>query len=304
MNRTLEVAKESYRSSGLERTRSDNFTGGNGNSQPPVIEVLNVDRATSKGGKKVNLGVEEKIVILALEARVGLLLDLEDDITRENTRHLVTLTAELDLVAVLHTTVDVDVEDLALDNGLLTVAALAAVLLADDLTLTVTVRADGLEPLDHGAHLAHHGLHTGAIATRARLDGAFLTAAAITARANDRLLQSQLGDLAAVDILEVDLMHVVNSTGLLGTRVTHTTAEHATETAAAAEELSKEILGTHSSSAGTTFETLLTELVVDLTLLRIGQDFVGMRQFLELLGSFGVVRVLVCEEAEIRECPW
>lgn len=153
--------------------------------------MLNVDATTGKGGQQVDLSLVEQVVALALEAGVRLLLDLEDDITRHHTRHLVTLAAELDLVAVAHTLVDVNVQHLALNNGLLTIALLAAILIADDLTLTVTVGADSLEALDHRTHLAHHGLHTATVAACALLDGTLLTTAAITAGADDGLLQRQ-----------------------------------------------------------------------------------------------------------------
>ena len=119
-----------------------------------------------------------------------LLLDFELNVTGQNAGHLVTLTAEIDLVAGLHASVDVDMQDLPLDNSLLTQTALAAVLVADDLSLTVTVGADRLEALDHGSHLAHHGLRPGTTAASTSLDGTLLTTPAFTLRTNHRLLQS------------------------------------------------------------------------------------------------------------------
>lgn len=257
-----------------------------------------MDAAAGKSSQKVDLGLVEQVVVLALEARVGLLLNLEDNIAWHDTGHLVTLAAELDLVAITYTLVNVNVEHLALHNGLLAVTLLAAVLLADDLTLAIAVGADSLEALDHGTHLAHHGLHTAAIAACARLDGAILTATTFAAGTDDGLLQGQLRDLATVDIFQVNLMHVVNGASLLRASVAHATAEHATEAAAAAEELREQVLGVHTTGAATTFQTLLTILVVDLTLLRVRQNLVGVRQFLELLRGIGVVRVLVCTGAK------
>lgn len=260
--------------------------------------MLNVDGATAKSGEQVDLRLEEQVVLLALETGVRLLLDLEHHVSGHDAGHLVTLATELDLVSVLDTLVDVDVEDLALDNGLLSDAALAAVLLTDDLTLSTAVGADSLEALDHGTHLAHHRLHTGTATAGTRLDGALLTTAAIASRANDRLLQSQLRNLAAVDILQVDLVHVVDGASLLGALVAHATAEHVSETAAAAtEELGKEILGAHATTGTAALKTLLTILVVDATLLGVGQDLVGVGQFLELLGGLRVVAVLVFARA-------
>lgn len=226
--------------------------------------MLDVDGATAESREQVNLSHVEKVVTLALEPRVGLRLDLKHNVSRQDTRHLITITTELDLMSVLDTLVNVDMEHLTLDDGLLTTAALAAVLLADHLTFTVAVGADGLEALDHGAHLAHHGLHTGTTAARAGLDRTFLTTAAIAARADHRLLQSQLRHLAPVDILQVNLVNVVDRPSLLGARVAHATAEHAAERAAAAEELREEVIGSHSAAHATTvLETLLTKLIVE-----------------------------------------
>ena len=143
--------------------------------------MLNVNSATGKRGEQVDLSLVEQVVVLALEPGVGLLLNLEDNITRKHTRHLVTLTAELDLVAVTYTFVDMDVQHLTLNNGLLTIALLATVLVLDDLSLTVTVRAHSLETLNHRTHLAHHGLHTAAVTARALLDSTLLTTTTITA---------------------------------------------------------------------------------------------------------------------------
>jgi len=173
------------REKGKNHTRGDNLAGSDVDGQPPVIKVLNVDSATAERGQKINLGLEEQVVSLALETGVGLLLNLEDNITGENTRHLVTLTTELNLVAIANTLVDVDVKNLTLHNGLLTIALLAAVLVTDDLALTVTVGADSLESLNHRTHLAHHGLHTATIAARALLDSTILTTTTIAARTDD-----------------------------------------------------------------------------------------------------------------------
>ena len=164
-----------------EHTRHDHLARGDVHGQPSVVQVLNVDSTASKRGKQVNLSVVEEVVVFALESRVGLLLDLEDDITGQRAGHLVTLAAELDLVAVTHTFVDMDVQHLTLNNGLLTIALLATVLVLDDLSFTVTVRADSLETLNHRSHLAHHGLHTAAVTASALFDSTLLTTTTITA---------------------------------------------------------------------------------------------------------------------------
>ena len=236
----------------------------------------------------------EKVVILALESGVGLLLNLENNITRHDARKLVTFTAELDLVAILDTTINVDVKDLALDNSLLTMAVAAAVLVTDILSFTIAVGTDSLEALNHGTHLAHHRLHTGTVTASTCLDSALLTTTTVASRTDDGLLESQLGYFAAVDIFQVDLVDVVNGASLLGALIPHTTAEHAAETTAAAEELGEEILRAHSTGTATAFKTLFTKLVVDVTLLRIGENFVRLGHFLECFSGLWVVGVLVC----------
>ena len=164
--------------------------------------MLNVDGTTREGSQKVDFSVVEQIIPLALESCMWLLLNLELHVTRLDAWHLVALTTEVNLGAALHTTVDVYVKDLALDDGLFAVALLALVLLADLFTLAVAVWADSLETLDHGTHLAHHCLHTLAVAARTCLDSALLTTSSIALGADDGLLQGELGNLSAVNVLE------------------------------------------------------------------------------------------------------
>lgn len=249
---------------GKSHTRNDNLARGDVDGHPPIIEVLNVNGTAGKSGKQVDLGLVKQVVTLALEAGVGLLLNLEHDITGHDTRHLVTLAAELNFVAVAHTFVDVNVKNLTLNDGLLAGTLLAAILITDDLSLAVTVGADSLEALDHGTHLAHHSLHTATVAARTLLNSAFLSTAAITATADDGLLESQLGYLTLIDILEVNLVYVVDCAGLLRALVTHATAEHSTEgaAAAAAEELREQILGVHAAATTAVLQAFFTELII------------------------------------------
>lgn len=164
-----------------------------------------------------------------------------------------------------------DVEDLAVDNRLLAEALLAAILVLDNLALAIAVWAHRLEALNHGAHLAHHRLHTVAVTARALLDSALLAATALALGADDGPLEGKLGDLSTVDILKRDVVNVVDRPGLgRAARLVHA-AEHATESATSkattAKELGEEILGRHTTTASTTFETGLAILVIDLALL-------------------------------------
>lgn len=260
--------------------------------------MLNEDGATGKGGNEIDLALVKEVVLLTGEAGVGLLLNNEDNIAGENARCLVTLTAELDLGTALNTTVDVHVEDLAIDDGLLAVALLAAILLLNHLAFTVAVGADSLEALDHGTHLPHHDLGTLTITASAPPDGTLLAATTVALGAEDGALESQLRDLAAVDILKGDVVGVVDSLGLRGGTLLVHAAEHTAETAAEAtttEELSEQVLGSHAATGtSTTLKTGLAILVVDGAFLGVGKDFVCVGDLLELLLGSRVVGVLVC----------
>jgi len=261
--------------------------------------MLNVDLATSQRGEQVDFSVVEEIVVFALESGVGFLLNLEDDIAWFYAGQLIALAAELDLVARLDAAVDVYVQDFSLDDRLLAVALLAAVLVADDFSFALAVGADGLEALDHGAHLAHHVLHAAAIAAGALLNGAVLATDAVALGADDGFLECELGYLAAVDILERDFVDVADCAGFLGAlfaSAAHAAAEHAAKgTAAAAEELREQILGCHAatSSHAALLKAFLAILVVYLALLRVRENFVCVGEVLELVRGLWVVGVLV-----------
>lgn len=238
---------------------------------------------------------------------MGLLLDFENNIASQDARCLVTLTPELNALTTLDATVDVDMQHLPIDNGLLTSALLAAILVLDDLTLSVTIGAGGLESLNHGAHLSHHSLHTVAVTTSAFLDRAFLSTTTLALGANDGTLERQLGDLAAVDILERNLVSVMDCAGFGGALVAHATAaaEHASESAAAAKELGKQVLSGHATTAaGSAIQASLTHLIIDTALLGIGKDFVGMGNLLELVLGLLIAGVLVCKGVSAIAWEW
>jgi hypothetical protein len=251
-----------------------------------------VDHPSRKRGVQVDLSGMNQVVPSSLEARVLLLFDLELYIARLDARNLIPLGLECNLMAIRNAAVNRHVEHLALNDGFLTLALLAAVFVAEDLTLALAVRADRLESLDHGSHLAHHHLHALAVAARASLYGTSLAAAAIAVGADDGLLQGQLRDLAVVDVLEGYLVDVVNGAGFLGARVAHAAAEHASE-ATPSEELGEEIFGAHSAGSALLRQALFAILVVDGALLRIRQDFVGGGNVLEQFRCLGVAWVLI-----------
>ena len=151
--------------------------------------MLNVDSTASQCRDEVDLCLVDEVVLPTGEAGVGLLLDLENDIASEDAGGLITLTTELNLGPAANTAVDVDVEDLAVDYCLLAETLLAAILVLDDLALAAAVRAYRLKALDHGAHLAHHCLHTVTITACAFPDSALLAATTLALGADDGALK-------------------------------------------------------------------------------------------------------------------
>jgi hypothetical protein len=92
-------------------------------------------------------------------------------------------------------------------------------------------------------------------------------------------------------------MKVVNGSNFWRPSLLHT-AHTSEETTTAAEKLREEILG--RDTAGTLIvETFLAILVINLSLLGVLEDFVSMRQILELFGCTRVVGVLVCSVVRI-----
>ena len=108
---------------------------------------------TSECCKKIDFRVEEQIVVLSLEARMWFLFDFELNISREHPGHLVSFASEINFVASLDTFVDMNMKDLALDDGLFPCATFASIFIPDDFALSLAVGADGLKTLDHGSHL-------------------------------------------------------------------------------------------------------------------------------------------------------
>jgi hypothetical protein len=85
----------------------------------------------------------------------------------------------------------------------------------------------------------------------------------------------------------------MNGPGFLGTLFTHATSKHPAETTPTAKELSEQVFGVHSSTTSTTFKTFLSILIVDLTFLRIRQNFIGVGEFLEFFSSIRVRSIFV-----------
>ena len=149
--------------------------------------MLNREFSTGQRSQKVDLGLAEQVVALALEPRVLLFLDDKDDISRLDARRLIALARELDLLAALHSLVDVHLEHFTFLLGFFAVALLASVLRVDDLTRSITVATRLLDLLHHRAELSKRDSNTLTVTRRTLLDGTLLSAESITALAQDRL---------------------------------------------------------------------------------------------------------------------
>ena len=169
-------------------TWANDLAGQNVNAQPSLVKMLDVYLTASQSGQKVNLGLVEEVVVFPLKTRMRFLLYLELHIAGLETRCLVSLASEIDLMTVLHPLVDRYEQYLAFDSCLFTAAFLATILLSYHLTLTLAVWANSLETLDHGTHLSHHSLHTGTVTARAGLDSSLFASTPITCRTYNGLL--------------------------------------------------------------------------------------------------------------------
>lgn len=135
------------------RTRLDDFSGYNDDVQCPLVQVLDSKLSTSQCRQQINLGLAVQVVSLSLESRVLLLLDRDDDISRNDSRSLITLSVEPDLLSTLHSLVDMNLQNLSLAVGLLSLTGLASVLGIHHLSSTLTFVTWLLDLLNHGTEL-------------------------------------------------------------------------------------------------------------------------------------------------------
>lgn len=279
----------------LDGARGDDLAGDDLNNEELTVEVLDGELTTGKSGQQIDLDRSMQVVALANKSLVGLLVNDKDDITRNDIRTLITLASKSNLLLVDHTLVNVDLEDLALLQGLLAVAGLASVLGVDNVTLTVTVVTNGLVSLDHGAHLSRHKSHTLTLTGSTGLDSALLAALTITLGTQHCSCQGKLGNFTLVQVSESGLESVHDITGALGARRLPA-AKHAAHTAHAShasKEVGEDVVGVTAHAASTAGQALGSVLIVNLTLLAVGEDLVGTRDLLELFSGLRVVLVLI-----------
>jgi len=276
----------------LDISRRDYFSGSADESELTAVEMADAELVAAEGLLQTQLVLHVKVVAVALEESVLFLLEDDDDVARDDIGCLISLAAENDLLAVTHASVDVHLENLFLLSDLRSVALDASIFLTNDLSLAAAIRARLLKLLNHTrGDLSERHFDTLSSAALALLDSVgTLRSLAVAVSAKHVLVLSQFAGLSLVELLEGDLVRVceILAFPLLGSSSSAST----TSKEAATKELRENILSRKSTT--TSFlQSLLSILVVDLTLVCIGEDLVCMADLLELLQSLWVVGILV-----------
>jgi hypothetical protein len=225
------------------RTGLDHVAGRDVHDERTVVEMADRELPATERGEQVDLDLGEQVVVLAAEALVRTLDDLDDDVAGRDAGRLVGLAVEGDRLARAHALVDGHLEHLLLADDLAAVARLALVLVVDDLARARALVARALQLLDHRAHLTQSEANTATGAAAARPDGALLAALAVALCADDVPGERELRELALVQVLERDVNPVDKVLGFSGSGVAPATAAAAEETAATAEQLREQVLG-------------------------------------------------------------
>lgn len=224
----------------IRLTILDDLAWYEGDDQNPVVEVLDRELSTTKGGQEVDLDRCDEVGALSLEPLVRLLLDDNNDIAWFRAWSLIALAIEGDRLAVLHALVDMHLQNLLFGHHLLALARLTPVLGVDDFTRPRALVARALHLLDHGTHLAQRNLDTPTVTSMARPDGALLSTLALALAANDVASERELGGLALVEVFEgyMDAMDEI----LCSARSTWSSSAAAKESSTTTKELAEQIL--------------------------------------------------------------
>ncbi|KAH3663342.1 hypothetical protein OGAPHI_005332 [Ogataea philodendri] len=243
--------------------------------------MLDCKFSASKSGEKIDLGVIEQVLALSSEQWMFLLVNHENNVTRNDVWLLVTFSRENDSLTSLHSWIDVNLQDLSLVNDLLTLTGLTSVLWRDDVSFSVTNLTSGLESLDHRTHLSGDELHSHTVTGRTLLH--VLSTFTFTGSTKHGLVQSQLCGLSFVQLLQSAGDGVLDIFAPLWSR----RASLAAKATKSTKELTENVCSVHAShsSRSSSGEALLTKLVVSVSLIWIAQDLVCRRHFLERLGS-------------------
>ena len=168
--------------------------------QSAIIQMLDSKLSAAECSEEVHLCFIDKIIILALETIMRLLLDDNDDIPRRNPWRLVALSVERDGLSTLHALVDMHLQNLLLLDRLLSAAMLALVLVVDDLAGSIAVIARLLKLLHHGTNLTERDLDTLTLAVRALFYSTLLSATTVAFLADATASESKFCCLSLVNI--------------------------------------------------------------------------------------------------------
>lgn len=234
--------------------------------------------------------LKQQIGSFSLELLVRLLLDNNNHIAGFLTGVLVGFTVESVLGFVGGAFVDLGFNDLLLLFDLLALAHLALVGLVDLFSLAIAVVARTLGLRVHSrAKLGHAGDDTTSSASCALLDSAFFATFASARLADAVAVNSNLGSLAIVELLESALHWVHYWLALLwtGLLASATASEHAEEVV-------------HASAATSAFfHSVFAVLVVKLSFFAVGENLVSALDFLELVFVTATIRVVLPGELEV-----
>lgn len=207
-----------------------------------------------------------------------LLLDNNDDITSLRTWELISLAVEVVGLPIGCTFVNISINNLLFLDDFFTKASLASILLINNLALSIAgvARLSGLGVVAW-SELLHLGDHTTALAGGALSDSTVLATLAFTLDADTLAVDSNLGLLSIVDILEGHLQWVLERLHFLG-------ASFLLLTSTATHEHVENVVHALTATAATFLKTFLSVFVVNGALLLVSEDFVGLLKLLECLG--------------------
>jgi hypothetical protein len=233
----------------------------------------------------------------ASEDIVGLFHKGEDDIARRLVWVLVGFTLQDNTLALHGASGNVNFENLLLLCCSLALALLASVLLLEDLTGTLAVIANNGLTAHHTRTDLTEGLNdTIALAALAgRRLGLLFAARALALAAKYLLVRSKLDSLATVKLLErhLVLLFLIGTTSGSASAAGASRASRASGTHAEAKHLGEDVvevdLRTTRTASGLV-EGGHAVNIVELALLLIAENFVGLRDFLEL--GFGFFSML------------
>lgn len=293
-----------------EVIRLDNVVGGGFDLQDAAVEVFEHQLKASEGLGKGDLLFDHEIVpvlgtleVSGLERQVlpggsslvGLLAGVlgclgsenDDDVSGLVIGLLRGLAVEDLLVARLHTTVDVDRDHLGVRYNLISITGITTIARSDDLTLSFTVGTVGSHLLDHSrTDLTNDIPHALTSAWTTGLHASSVLASLTHTVHTDDLSGHLEGlGLTIIKFGQSDSEIEANVFGLLRSSASTTaTTEHA-----------KQIVeSTATATTSALFESLLAVLVIQLTLLWVGQSLMCTRDFFEpLFGFLSVVGVLI-----------